>query len=47
MKINKDGTYVCSTFIGDEFIDDETGTYKQKGDKIYFTEEKMSDISKG
>ena len=40
MKINKDGTYVCSTFIGDDFIDDENGTYKQKGEKIYFTKDK-------
>lgn len=38
LAIKDDGTYICTSFVGENVVDKEGGTYKLKGAKIDFNE---------
>ncbi len=40
INIKDDGTYICSSFIGEKLLENERGTYKVTRDRIDFNESK-------
>ena len=40
INIKDDGTYICSSFIGEKLLENEAGTYKLSGRKIDFNDAK-------